>query len=294
MFEPRRIAPAASFTHNSAREQSMTMKTAVGLLLGASFCSAAHLSPQADLAFRQYVTNVEARIAQQHASADTHLAMLNLDPGHRTSMERRLISGEIAVEPVNPANRDFRGALLHHWRAAAFVPDATPEGMLKLLRDYNHLSRYYAPEVAASHAITDDGETAILAVRLKKQRVRTIVLDAEYRVESRLASNDRGYSYSRSTHIWQIDDPGTPHERRRREGDDEGFLWRLNSYWSFARTRGGLFIECEAVSLTRDVPIGLGWLIAPIVQDLPSEALQFTLRATKNALMAIANRKANG
>jgi len=51
-------------------------------------------------------------------------------------------------------------------------------------------------------------------------------------------------------------------------------------------------IECEAVSLTRDIPMGLGWLIGPIVQDLPSEALQFTLRATKNALMAIANGKA--
>jgi hypothetical protein len=270
----------------------MTTKTAVGLLLGAPFCSAAHLSPQADLAFRQYVAKVEARIAQQHAGADTHLAMLNLDGGHRTSMERRLISGEIAVEPVHSANGDFGGALLHHWRAAAFVPNATPEGMLTLLRDYNHLSGYYAPEVVASHAITDDGETANLAIRLKKQKVRTIVLDAEYRVETRLAGTDRGYSYSRSTHIWQIDDPGTPRERRRHEGDDEGFLWRLNSYWSFVRTRGGLFIECEAVSLTRDVPIGLGWLIGPIVQDLPSEALQFTLRATKNALMAIANRKA--
>ena len=263
----------------------MTRKIAIGLLLMATFCSAAHLSPQADLAFRQYVASVEARIVRQHAGSDTHLAMLNVDPGHRTALERQLVAGGIPVESLHGANRDFAGALLHHWRAAAYVPGATAEGMVKLLRDYNHFSRYYAPEVAASHAVKDDGETAILAVRLKEQRLRTIVLDAEYRVETRLAGNDRGYSYSRSTHISQIDDPGTPHERRRREGDDEGFLWRLNSYWSFARTRGGLWIECEAVSLTRDVPVGLGWLIAPLIQDLPAEMLQFTLRATKNALM---------
>jgi hypothetical protein len=212
----------------------MTRKTAVGVLLIASHCSAAHLSSQADLAFRHYIANVEARITQQHASTHTHLAMLNVEAGHRTTLERQLISGDIRVEPVNRANRDLTGALLHHWRAAAFVHNATEEEMLTLLRDYNHLSRYYAPEVAASHAVKDDGETTTLVVRLKEQRVRTIVLDAEYRVETRLVGNDRGYSFSRSTHIWQIDDPGTPRERRRREGDDEGFLWRLNSYWSFA------------------------------------------------------------
>ena len=59
--------------------------------------------------------------------------------------------------------------------------------------------------------------------------------------------------------------PGTAQERRRPEGQDDGFLWRLNSYWSFTRVRGGLQMECEAVSLTRDVPLGLGWLITPII-----------------------------
>jgi hypothetical protein len=44
-------------------------------------------------------------------------------------------------------------------------------------------------------------------------------------------------------------------------------------------------IECEAVSMTRDVPMGLDWLIAPIMQELPREALEFTLTATKRALM---------
>jgi len=43
-------------------------------------------------------------------------------------------------------------------------------------------------------------------------------------------------------------------------------------------------MECEAVSLTRDVPLGLGWLITPIIGELPREALEFTMRATKNAL----------
>ncbi len=43
-----------------------------------------------------------------------------------------------------------------------------------------------------------------------------------------------------------------------KEGDDDGFLWRLNTYWSFVEVPGGLLIECEAISLTRDVPAGPG------------------------------------
>jgi hypothetical protein len=145
----------------------------------------------------------------------------------------------------------------------------------------------------SASALKDDGQTATIAVRFKEQRVVTIVLDGEYKVESGLAGTDRGYSISRSLHFWQVDNPGTARERRRFEGQDDGFLWRLNSYWSFARVHGGLQMECEAVSLTRDVPVGLGWLVAPVIAELPREALEFTLRATRNALIEKAAKEAN-
>ena len=94
-------------------------------------------------------------------------------------------------------------------------------------------------------------------IRFKKKKVITVVLDAEFESHNELTGGGRGYSVSRSTHIWQVDRPGTPEEQRRPEGDDDGYLWRLNTYWSFAQTQGGLVIECEAVSLTRDIPLGL-------------------------------------
>jgi hypothetical protein len=194
------------------------------------------------------------------------------------------MSGDMRVEAVNGGTWQVDGALLHHWRGAAFVRDATPKDLLAVLRDFSQYPRRYAPQVVAARALSDNRETATLAVRFKEQRVLTIVLDGEYNVETRLFGNDRGYSVSRSSHLWQIDDPGTAHERRRPEGQDDGFLWRLNSYWSFTRMRGGLQMECEAVSLTRDVPPGLGWLIKPIISNLPREALEFILRATKSAL----------
>jgi hypothetical protein len=158
--------------------------------------------------------------------------------------------------------------------------------MVALLRDYAHLAAHYAPAILSARVLKDERESGTVLVRLKEQRVLPIVLDAEYRVETKLAGSDQGFSFSRSMHIWQIDSPGTAHERRRDAGKDDGFLWRLNSYWSFVRISGGLLMECEAVSLTRDVPRGLGWLISPIIENLPGEELTFTLQATKCALTA--------
>jgi len=43
-------------------------------------------------------------------------------------------------------------------------------------------------------------------------------------------------------------------------------------------------VECQAISLTRRVPTGFGWLITPIIRDLPKESLANTLRSTRDAL----------
>jgi hypothetical protein len=266
--------------------------TAAFLLLAVN-CGAARLSPFAERAYEIYVADIEARLASQHARPETYLAVLTAAVGGPNRFERSLAPGDIHVEAVNGGTWQVPGALLHHWRGTAFVPNAKPAEMVAVLRDFSHFPKYYAPQVVSARALTDDGQTATLAVRFREQRVLTIVLDGEYKVETRLSGRDRGYSISRSLHFWQVDNPGTAQERHRPEGQDDGFLWRLNSYWSFTRMHGGLQMECEAVSLTRDVPLGLGWLVAPIIGELPREALEFTLRATRNALIENATQEAN-
>jgi hypothetical protein len=244
------------------------------LLIGPALSPAAHLTQPAADAFGSYVINLEARLARARVATDP-----------RTDRASELLAGPVRIEPVNGGSWEVGGGLLHHWRAAALVPGAGLNDVLALLRDYSHLPRYYAPEVVSAQALTEGGRKAV-AMRFKKRQIITIVLDAEFETESGLAGSSRGYSFSRSTHIWQVDQPGTAQERRRAEGEDDGFLWRLNSYWSFEQRPDGLLMECDAVSLTRDVPTGLGWLIKPIVKTLPRASLEFTLTATKKALAA--------
>ncbi|HJT87286.1 MAG TPA: hypothetical protein VJ732_05505 [Bryobacteraceae bacterium] len=251
----------------------------------AASCPAARLTAPAARAFDDYIATVETRLSAQHSNPATYLVTLR-----SPAAEERLLSGDTLIEPVHGGSWHVPGGLMHHWRAAALVPGADAEQMLALLKDAGHLSRYYAPQVVSSRSLASAGNSGSL-IRFKKQKIVTVVLDAEFEGHNQLTGGNRGYSFTRSTHIWQVDQPGTAREHRRPEGDDSGYLWRLNSYWSFLQGPAGLFIECEAVSLTRDVPLGLGWLITPIIQDLPRESLEFTLGATKNALMAYARKE---
>lgn len=262
----------------------VTIRTAAVILALAVPSFSARLSAPASRDFETYAASVEKRLAQQHASPATYLASLNSGATSTAELERQLRAGELHMEPVNGGTRSADGALVHHWRGAAFVPGGRAAEMLALLRDYNRLSTYYSPEVQSSRLIAERGGASTVVMRFKKLVVVPIVLDTEYEVRNGLGRDGAGYSVSRSTHIWEVENPGSAKERRMTEGDDDGFLWRLNTYWSFIEVPGGLLIECEAISLTRDVPAGLGWLVTPVIQDMPRDSLKFTLTATRNAL----------
>ena len=67
-------------------------------------------------------------------------------------------------------------------------------------------------------------------------------------------------------------------------GHDGGYLWRLYSYWRFLERDGGTYVQCETISLTRDVPFMVSWIVKPFVTSIPRESLTFTLETTRKAL----------
>ena len=82
-----------------------------------------------------------------------------------------------------------------------------------------------------------------------------------------------------------MENAGKPDERLEPEGNDRGFLWRMNTYWRFEQKDGGTYVESQSISLTRDIPAGLGFLIGPFVNSVPRESLTFTLATTRAAVL---------
>jgi hypothetical protein len=137
-----------------------------------------------------------------------------------------------------------------------------------------------------SKLISRNGNDFKIEMRLLKKKVITVVLDTYYDVHYTPVDAARWYSRSYSTRIQEVDNAGKPGERLQPAGHDHGFLWKLYTYWRFVERDGGVYVECQAVSLTRDIPTGLGWLIEPIIRQLPKESLVNTLRKTHDALMS--------
>jgi hypothetical protein len=176
--------------------------------------------------------------------------------------------------------------LIHDWIGASRIPATTIQQTLALIQNYDNHKNIYKPDVIASRLISRRGNDFKIYLRLLKKKILTVVLDTDHDVHYSCLDSRHWSCRSATTRISEVEDAGKPNERALAPGTGYGFLWRLNSYWRFQERDGAVYVECRAISLTRDVPTGLGWIIDPIVHKLPREALINTLEATRRALAA--------
>jgi len=121
-----------------------------------------------------------------------------------------------------------------------------------------------------------------LIVRISDRHI-WIVFERDKRVETAV-NVDGTRTVTKKARVAEVEAPGTPQEREKPVGNDGGYLWRLYSYWRVLERDGGTYVQCESISLTRDIPLGFGWLVRPFVTSIPRESLEFTLTTTRNVL----------
>jgi hypothetical protein len=122
-------------------------------------------------------------------------------------------------------------------------------------------------------------------MRLKQTKIITVIFDTDHDVHYVNLDATHAYSISRTTRVVEVAHPEASDEYTMPEGNDHGFLWRLNSYWRFYETTRGVYVQCEAISLSRDVPPGLNFLIGHFVEGIARDSLEFTLRSTRTAAL---------
>jgi hypothetical protein len=262
--------------------KSLNVSFILGLLAftAAPASAKAEPTPEAITAFNAYVKTVESRLAQQRQSRDGFFA-----PPLTPQIERRLQQGELIIEPITPVTGlALPGALLHDWRGTAFAPGATATDFERLMKNINAYPQYFSPQVLQAKLLSQQGDRLQAFMRVRQHHVITVVMDTTYDITFGRLDEHRGYSLSRSTKISEVESPGTASEHIVPAGEEHGFLWRQNTYWSYEERDGGLYMQIESVSLSRSVPTGLGWIVQPFIEKIPRESLEFTLRSTCNAL----------
>ncbi len=265
---------------------------AIGLCLVAGSAGATDLEPKTVEAFDRYVAVAEAQIDEQLSRGQPYLWVESLPANRRDAAESQLQAGQVVIERLDATRKSdagkpisIPGGMIHHWIGTVFIPGATLAQTLSLEEDYDHQQEYFRPDVMRSRILRHDGNDFTIELRLYKKKVITTVLDTEHEVHYTLVDAAHAWSRSRTIRIQEVDNAGETNERLEPEGHDRGLLWRMYTYWRFEQKDGGTYVECQSISLTRDIPAGLGWLIGPYVNSVPQESLDFTLETTRAAVL---------
>jgi hypothetical protein len=256
----------------------------------------AQLKATTATAFDRYVRSTEARNDAELRLGTKLLWVDGLSEAGRAEAYAELRRGEVKTRKLetreNGAAIRCPDGMIHHWASVVFIPRAKLLDVLVVLQDYDRHAEYYAPDVERSRLESRDGDHFRAFLRFRRHKVITVVLDTEHDVRYFRDSETGAHSRSSAVRIAQVENPGKSEEREKTPGDDDGFLWRMETWWRMLEDDGGVYVQSEVVSLTRDIPAGLAWLIGPFVTSIPKESLTFTLDATRTAVEAcLKNRR---
>lgn len=251
---------------------------------------AAVLGAKAAEDFERYATAVEARSKRDLGFG---LPFLGIDRQPVSKVEQDLQAlrrGEVLVARGAPGRADgedieVSGGLVNHWRGTVFIPGVTLDRLLRILRD-PQVTRHKQEDVVASKVLWRDGDDLGLYLRLRRTKFVTVVYDTEHEVSYQVLSPRRALSRSVATRIVEVEDAGTPEEKARPAGDDHGFLWRLNSYWRYEQVEGGVLVELESLTLSRDIPSLVKPLVRPLVDRVARESIERTLTSVRTRVEA--------
>ena len=243
--------------------------------------------------YQDYVSRVEAR-NREGVSRGAFLWIDELPEPERTSAYERLKQGGVEMRQLGKNDeegaRKIPGGMIHNWEGMVFIPGVTLDQALGVLQDYNKHSQYYAPDVESAKIESREEDHFRVYMRFRRKKIVTVVLNTEQDVTYFRDSATREHSRSSAVRIREVANPGTKEEKEKSPDEENGFLWQMETWWRMEERDGGVYVQNEAVTLTRDIPAGLGWLIRPFVTSIPKETLEFTMNATRSAVLGQGKR----
>src|SRR5271166_3595989 len=203
---------------------------------------------------------------------------------------------QILVSSVGRQNpKPVPSGLIHDWMGAAFIPNAKLEDVLSAVRDYGDYKEFYKPTVVDSKLVGTDGACDKYSMRVvNKEAVAETALDMEYETCYFQLDERRWYSITHTTRVREIRHYGKPNEQELPPNQGSGYIWRLYSLARFEERDGGVYVELEAIALSRDIPVALRWVVNPIVRRVSRNSMLISLQQMEEAVRATqaANRKA--
>lgn len=252
-----------------------------------SLAVGAELQPATLKAWDEYIRSADSRMRSR---LETGQPFLWTDE----SQDRgpRVRRGEIVVAPVaGKGTEEVPNGLIHDWIGATFLPHATIESLLAVVHDYDRYKDVYKPVVINSKTIACSAADEEFSMTWERHVLFvTAAIEGLYRAHDFAVDAHRGYNIANTARVQEIEDYGQAGERLLPPDRGNGFIWRMHSIVRYEERDGGVYLELEAIALTRDVPGSLRWLVNPVINKLSVRSLTTTLRQTRLAVDALPAR----
>ena len=187
----------------------------------------------------------------------------------------RVSSGQLVIRNLNEKDKTPDG-ITHDWLGTRVIPGAKLGEVINILINYDSHKDIFG-DVVESRTVKKSEDSMHVFLRFKKKKILTVVSDTYHKVQLHLVSPRKAQIFSRSTRINEVLNYGENDETILPEGEDRGFLWRMNTYWSLEEIEEGVIIECRSITLSREAPLGLNLVIKPIINSMPRESLKSLL-----------------
>jgi putative flippase GtrA len=256
----------------------MTVAAAVGL---GRPVSAAQLTPETIAAWNRYVAAVESRRARETAETGRFLAIDGMGDSRSADFVARLRRGEVLVDNIANGTVDLGAGTVSHWRGVVFIAGVRLPEILDNALLRGKVAAHRQEDVLESRVLARDADSLRLFLKLQRRAIVTVAYNTEHLVSYERLGEERAMSRSTSTRIAELRDPGTLSETEKPIGQDRGFLWRLHSYWRYQAIHGGVIVELESLTLSRDIPWGVRLVAGPVIERIARESMTRTLTSLR-------------
>ncbi|HKB09438.1 MAG TPA: GtrA family protein [Vicinamibacterales bacterium] len=178
-----------------------------------------------------------------------------------------------------PIGRELRvhDGIVHEWSGSVRIPGVTVPQLIGALTVPG--TPPPQDDVLEARVLERSGDTLRVYLKLQRSALVTVTYDTEHTVTFEKESATLARSRSVATSIREVG------------GGDRGFLWRLNSYWTYRAVDGGVQVDVLSVSLSRTVPTLARPIVAPVAGRIARESLRRTLDAMRQFGLELAARE---
>lgn len=244
----------------------------------------ATLDAEALKVWTDYITAADLRM-KSRLSGERPFLWID-EPSDR---RQRVAAGETVIAPaIGNGLRNGPNVLIHHWMGAIFIPHGTLRQLTSILHAYDRYKDFYRPFVAESRVCATRPTGREFALILQYRTMfGSYAYELEYVAREYVVNEWRRYSIVNTPVVREITGYRTAAERALPPGTGTGFVWRLHTISRYEQRENGVYLELEALALTRNIPGPLRWMVSPLVKRMSMDSLEAALLKTRNATHAM-------